>query len=210
MTLDVRLLAIAGPPFLTVDSIVDSCCAAQAGGVTAVQVRLKDTPASEVLRITQELIASLVIPVYVNDRADVALAARAAGVHLGAADISPAMVRKFAARPLRIGVSVGTPEEAADALRADVDYWSIGSVFRTGTKSDAGDPIGIAGFGALARKAPPGMPVIAIGGIQQSNAGDVLRAGAQGIAVISAIFGASDVEQAARELRDIVESESPG
>lgn len=174
------------------------------------QVRLKDAPANEVLRITQELIASLSIPVYVNDRADVALAARAVGVHLGATDISPVLVRKFAARPLRIGVSVGTPEEANDALRADVDYWSIGSVYRTDTKSDAGSPIGIAGLRALARKAPSGMPVIAIGGIQQSNAGDVLRAGAQGIAVISAIFGASDVEKAARELRDIVESESPG
>jgi thiamine-phosphate pyrophosphorylase len=210
MTLDVRLLAIAGPPFLTADSIVDSCSAAQAGGVTAVQVRLKGTPANEVLRITQQLIASLSIPVYVNDRADVALAARAAGVHLGAADISPVLVRKFAPRPMRIGVSVGTLEEAGDALRADVDYWSIGSIYRTDTKSDAGNPIGIAGFRALAPKAPRGMPVIAIGGIRQSNAGDVLRAGAQGIAVISAIFGVPDAEKAARELRDIVESESPG
>ncbi|KPJ87468.1 MAG: hypothetical protein AMS18_14575 [Gemmatimonas sp. SG8_17] len=210
MTLDVRLLAIAGPPFLTADSIVDSCCAAQAGGVSAVQVRLKDTPANEVLRITQTLVASLRIPVYVNDRADVALAARAAGVHLGAADISPVLVRKFAARPMRIGVSVGTPEEAGDALRADVDYWSVGSIYRTDSKSDAGTPIGIAGFRTLARKAPSGVPVIAIGGINQSNAGDVLRAGAQGIAVISAIFGASDVENAARELRDIVESASCG
>jgi len=209
MTLDVRLLAIAGPPFLTADSTVDSCHAAQAGGVTAVQVRLKDTPANEVLRTTQELIAALSIPVYVNDRADVALAARAAGVHLGATDISPVLVRQFAARPMRIGVSVGTPEEAGEALRADVDYWSIGSVYRTDTKSDAGYPIGIAGFKALARMAPHGMPIIAIGGISQSNAGYVLRAGAQGIAAMSAIFGASDVEKAAREFRDIVESESP-
>ena len=187
--------------------MADVCRAAEAGGVTAVQIRMKDAPASELLRVTVDLVATLTVPVYVNDRVDVALAARACGVHLGADDIAPILIRRIAPRSLRIGVSVGSPEEVDAALEADVDYWSAGSIYHTDTKLDAGTPIGPEGFRELARRAPKGMPVIAIGGIDRSNAPGILRAGAQGIAVIRAIFGASDVERAARVLRDIVDAE---
>lgn len=208
MTRDVRLLAIAGPPGLRESRLLDACRAAAAGGVTAVQLRLKSTPASTIYRLTEALLAALEIPVYVNDRSDVAVASGAHGVHLGADDVPPAAVRRFAPRPFRIGVSVGSEAEAASLQAAEVDYWSVGSVFATATKPDAGSPIGIEGFQRLAALAPDGMPVIAIGGIRVANAGEILRAGAQGIAVSQAIFAAPDVEAAARALRNVVEQDA--
>jgi thiamine-phosphate pyrophosphorylase len=141
----------------------------------------------------------------------VALVAGAHGVDVGADDISPVAVGRLAPRPFLIGVSVGDRREAAVALGADVDYWSIGSIFATGSKADAGSPVGTVGFRGLARLAPAGIPVIGIGGIDASNAAEVFGSGAQGIAVIGAIFGAGNFEKAARRLRDIVDqaSESP-
>ncbi len=205
MTLDVRLLAIAGSPSVDADGLLDACRAAEAGGVTAVQVRFKDAAAGELLRLTERLVERLRIPVYVNDRADVAWAAGARGVHLGAEDVPAAAIRRLAPQPFRIGVSVGTPAEAAAMRDADVDYWSIGSIYATISKPDAGSPIGVATFRDLARHAPEAMPVIAIGGIGPENAAHVLAAGADGIAVSSALFGSSDVEGVARELRRIVD-----
>jgi thiamine-phosphate diphosphorylase len=151
----------------------------------------------------------MTIPVYVNDRADVALAGGARGVHVGAEDLSPAAVRGFAGDALRIGVSVGTEEEAARVLGSEVDYWSIGSIFQTGTKLDAGEPIGPTGFGKLAARAPGGMTLIAIGGITTANVAEILDAGADGVAVSSAVFGVSDVERAARTLRNTIDERRP-
>ena len=203
--IDLGLVAIASPPLVDAASVVGACGAAEGGGATAVQVRFKDCPASILLDVTERLVAALSIPVYVNDRADVALAASATGVHIGTEDIPPALVRGFAANRCRIGVSVGTTDEAGAALEVDVDYWSIGSIYATASKSDAGAAIGIAGFKKLARLAPAGMPVIAIGGIDASNTRLVLEAGAHGVAVIRAVFGATDVERSTRKLRDIVD-----
>lgn len=206
MSVDVALLAIAGPPVLPETELVAACRAAAAGGVTAIQVRHKAASASALLRVTQEICRAVSLPVYVNDRADVALAASAAGVHLGPEDVPARIVRYFAPRPFRIGVSVGTPEEARLVHDADVDYWSIGSVYATDTKLDAGQPIGVDGFQKLAALAPPGMPTIAIGGITPKNAAGILSAGASGIAVSRAVFGATDIEGAARALSEIVRS----
>jgi thiamine-phosphate pyrophosphorylase len=203
---DLRLLAIAGPPFVDESSIVAACEAAVGGGVTAVQVRLKDLPASMIMEATEQLVQVLSVPVYVNDRADIAVAARASGVHLGTDDLAPSGVRLFAPTSFKIGVSVGTHEEADTALTQSADYWSTGSIFPTQSKVDAGEPIGLDGFRELARRAPRGVPVIAIGGISAINARDILEAGARGIAVISAVFGVTDIEHAARELRDIVDA----
>jgi thiamine-phosphate diphosphorylase len=117
-------------------------------------------------------------------------------------------VRQFAPRPFRIGVSVGNKQEAAAALTADVDYWSIGSIYATGSKADAGQPIATTGLAELAGLAPKGVPVIGIGGIDYTNAAEVLSSGALGIAVISAVFGTDDVEKAARRLRAVVDEAS--
>ncbi len=203
---ELRLLAIAGPPLVEPTHVVDACRAAEAGGVTAIQLRVKDATASDLLRWTEELCDALTIPVYVNDRADVELLGNAVGVHVGADDVPPSAVRELAGNALRIGVSVGTPAEVDAALGEDVDYWSIGAVFTTGTKPDAGAPIGLRGFQALARRAPHTMTVLAIGGIQPGNVQDVLGVGAHGVAVGSAVFGAAHVERAARALRTALDS----
>jgi len=103
-------------------------------------------------------------------------------------------------------VSVGSPAEAARVAGVAVDYWSIGPVYRTPTKPDAGPPIDVTGFRTLARLAPAGMPIVAIGGIDRANAAEVMRAGAHGVAVISAVFGSPDVRRAARALREAVDA----
>jgi thiamine-phosphate pyrophosphorylase len=204
VSLDLRLLAILDPAVLGRRDLVAAALAAQAGGATAIQLRMKHASARELLEAAQRLQAALTVPLFVNDRADVAWAAGAAGVHVGAEDLPPAELRRVAPRPFRIGVSVGSPEEAAAVAGAEVDYWSVGSVFATSTKPDAGPPIGIAGFRALRALAPSGMPVIAIGGIDASRAAELIAAGAAGVAVISAIFAEEDIEGAARKLREAV------
>jgi thiamine-phosphate pyrophosphorylase len=203
---ELRLLAIAGPPVLEPARLVDACRVAVEGGVTAVQLRVKGAPAASLLHLAESLRATLPVPVWVNDRADVALAAGASGVHLGADDLPPAAVRALAGDALLVGVSVGTPEEAEAALRAPAHYWSIGSIYATTTKPDAGAPIGTEGFRRLASLAPEGMPVVAIGGITAENAGDVIAAGAVGVAVSGGVFGAADVRQAARRIRDAIDA----
>ncbi len=203
---ETRLLAIAGPPTVELDAMADACQAAAAGGVTAVQLRIKDIAAGRLLELTRQLVEALPVPVWVNDRADVALGAGARGVHVGADDVPARAVRSFAGDALRVGVSVGSPAEADAALRAEVDYWSIGSIYATSTKPDAGAPIGATGFQRLAALAPEGMRVIAIGGITAVNAAEVIAAGAQGIAVSAAVFSQPDVEAAARSLRRVVDA----
>lgn len=202
---DLRLLAVIGPPVVGLQSVVESCLAAEAGGITALQVRWKGASASELVALTEDLVQAISIPVYVNDRADVAMAAGAVGVHLGADDLDPARVRSVAPQTFRIGVSVGTEVEAECALAAEVDYWSIGSIYHTNTKRDAGAPIGTEGFRRLASFAPAGVPVIAIGGIDKTNVADVLRAGAVGVAVVNAVFGSKEIEKNARDLRTIID-----
>lgn len=207
MSVDVRLIAIADPAVLGGRDLVDAARRAQRGGATMVQLRMKHASTGEVFQMARRLVEELTIPVYVNDRADVALAAGASGVHLGVEDLPPAAVRSFAPEGFRIGISVGSEDEVRLMGGAPADYWSIGSVFRTSTKPDAGEPIGIEGFRRVARWAPAGTPLVAIGGIDPSNAAEVVRAGADGVAVIRAVFAASDVEGAARRIREAVDRE---
>jgi thiamine-phosphate diphosphorylase len=203
--MDLRLLAILDAGALGGRDPVAAARAAQAGGATAIQLRMKGAAAGPMLALARRLGQALAVPLYLNDRADVAWAAGAAGVHVGADDLPAAALRATARPPFRIGVSVGTPAEAEAALHADPDYWSIGSVFPTPSKPDAGAPIGVEGFRRLAALAPAGMPVIAIGGITADRVAPVIGAGAAGVAVIGAIFGAVDIERAARRLRDAVD-----
>jgi thiamine-phosphate pyrophosphorylase len=206
MSVDLRVLAILDPGMLAGRDPIRAARAAVAGGATAVQLRMKGAGAGSMLALASVLRQELTPPFYLNDRADVAWAAGADGVHLGAEDLPADAVRAVRPRPFRIGVSVGTPVEAQAARRADPDYWSIGSVYATPSKPDAGAPIGILGFRALAALAPAGMPVIGIGGITAGNAGELIGAGARGVAVISAIFAQQDIQRAAQELREAVDA----
>ena len=163
--------------------------------MTAVQVRLKEASAAELLRLTRALQAALRIPVLVNDRTDVALAAPAAGVHLGPDDMPVALARPLFPRGKLIGASVGTAADAADSGGAD--YWGVGPWRATDTKPDAGPALGAEGFRRIVALAA-GRPCIAIGGVRPADVSDILAAGGVGVAVVSGILAAKDVEAAAR------------
>jgi len=167
-----------------------------------IQLRLKDVDPRELVMIARALIAGVPVPVIVNDRADVALAAGAAGVHVGVDDIPARALRSVVPPGFIIGASVGSDDEVAGADGAD--YVGIGPVFATASKADAGDAIGIAEFIRLAKRT--GLPAVAIGGIDPSNYRQLLDAGADGIAVIRAIFSATDVTRAAQALSSASES----
>lgn len=168
--------------------------AAEAGGATAVQLRLKSAPAREQVALARALVAALRIPVLVNDRPDVAVAAGAAGVHLGPDDLPVALARKVVPASFIIGASVGSEAEAAAA--GDADYWGIGPWRVTSTKADAGDGLGGSGFANLVKLAK-GRPCLAIGGIRPEDVAVVRAAGGTGVAVVSGILASDDVRASA-------------
>ena len=165
-----------------------------------IQVRWKDGPPADVLHLARALVAALPVPVLVNDRVDVALAAGAAGAHLGWDDPPLDSLRPHLPAGFVLGISVGSAAEAQRASSTTADYWSVGPCFATPSKSDAGPALGPDGFAAIARHAPEGVPVIAIGGVTPATARQIIRAGAKGVAVIGAVLGAADPEAAARAL----------
>ena len=179
---------------------VDVCRRAAAGGATMLQVRWKDGAPADVFQLTAALVSALSVPVLVNDRVDIALAAGASGAHLGQDDPPLDVLRPHLPPGFLLGVSVGSAAEAARVRAWPADYWSIGPCFATANKSDAGAALGPEGFAALARLAPEGVPVIGIGGITPAYAAVIARAGAAGVAVMGAVLGAPDPEAAAREL----------
>ncbi len=203
---DYRLIAVTAPELYEGQDVLDACRAAVGGGATAVQIRVKHSNAAELCRTTEQVMRIVEVPVYVNDRLDVALAAGAHGVHLGAGDLPPGRVRAIVPSRLRVGLSVGSHTEAHEAADAPAHYWSLGPFAQTMSKADAGAPLGAEGFRTLRRLAPEGIPVIGIGGIDEQNVSDVVSAGARGVAIISAIFGAADIERATRRIRDALDA----
>ena len=195
-----RLMVLTDASLLKGRDVVDVCRRAVAGGATCIQVRWKPAPARDVANIARALVGALSVPVLVNDRIDVALAVRAAGVHLGQDDVPAGALAGHLPPGFIVGVSVGSPTEAAGADHR-ADYWSIGPCYATPSKADAGPPLGPGGFGTLARLAPPGLPVIGIGGITRDNAAAIRNAGGAGVAVIASVLGSNEPERAARELR---------
>jgi thiamine-phosphate diphosphorylase len=180
--------------------------AALAGGATAIQLRGKELATRELCTLASALrsvCARHGALFVVNDRLDVALACGADGVHLGQDDLPVAAARRLAPA-LVLGVSAATPEEARAAAAAGADYLGVGSVFATGSKPDAGAAIGPEGLGRVV--AATSLPVVAIGGITANNAVRALATGAVGVAVISAVVAAEDVEGAARALRRQVDA----
>jgi len=167
--------------------------AAEAGGASALQLRLKSATGREQVALARALIVALRIPVLVNDRPDVAVAAGAVGVHLGPEDLPVALARKSLPPGFIIGASVGSVAEAAAA--ADADYWGIGPWRVSSTKADAGEGLGPEGFASLAGLAQ-GRPCVAIGGIRPEDVRQVHDAGGAGVAVVSGILGSEDVRAA--------------
>lgn len=203
---DPRLYLVTDRGLAAGPSVEEIVASAIRGGVTAVQLREKRLPIPDFVAAALRLKALLSrpgLPLIINDRIDVARAAGADGVHLGQGDAAPSEARRLLGRGAIIGLSVETMDQARAAGGEDLDYLGVSPVFTTPTKTDTGPGWGIEGLRRL--RAATRLPLVAIGGISAVNAAAVLEAGADGIAVVSAIMSAPDPEAAARELRAIVD-----
>jgi thiamine-phosphate pyrophosphorylase len=196
------LVAITDGARSGTDEIVQRALACVRGGATMVQLRLKDANARTQVEVARALVAALpsTVPLIMNDRADLAIAAGAAGVHVGPEDLPAAAVRRLVGPERIVGVSVGSDAEVLQAV--DADYVGIGPVFATSSKGDAGDAIGAEVLRRLAERCA--RPAVAIGGIDASNAASAMVEGIAGVAVIRALFSASNPEEAARSLRSAI------
>ncbi len=179
--------------------------AAVEGGVTLVQLREKELDEGAFIQRAREvkaLLRPLGVPLIINDSLEVALAVEADGLHVGQSDLSPAQVRAHIGPKAILGVSIGNPEELARTDLTGVDYVGCGPVYGTTTKDDAGSAIGPMGLASIAGKVS--LPVVGIGGITADRLAPLRGCGASGVAVVSAIAGAHDPKQAARDLRKAI------
>ena len=208
---DLRLYALLDPERAGGHDLAELGREVVAGGATLVQLRDKHGSTRRLIEETRAIKTALAgsgVPVLVNDRVDVALAAGADGVHVGQDDMPAVEARRLLGPSAVIGLSVKTIAEAQAAPLEALDYVCVGGVFVTTSKDNTSGPIGIAGLkNVLAglRARARDFPVGVIAGIDETNAGEVVSAGADGVAVISALSLAPDPTEAARRLRGIVD-----
>jgi len=212
MKLDISLYVLVDPAVARGKPLAALAAAAARGGATLVQLRDKSGTTQ---RLIEEALAikralrGFGVPLIVNDRADVVLAAGADGIHLGRDDLDPATARRLLGPRAIIGVSVKNESDVGGLALGAVDYACIGGVFATASKDNPDPPIGLDGLRRLRkllRARAPQLLVGAIAGINEENAAAVMRAGAEGIAVISAVIAAVEPEAAARRLRALVDA----
>jgi thiamine-phosphate pyrophosphorylase len=171
------------------------------GGVTMLQLREKTASSRNFYQLAlrmKELAATYQVPLIINDRLDIALAADAGGLHVGQDDLPITVARRILGPGKILGYSVSTVAEAVYGEQNGADYLGAGPVYATGSKADAGSPIGIDGLRRIRQSVA--IPVVGIGGIGEANILDVKRAGADGASVISAIMGRQDLKRAASTL----------
>jgi thiamine-phosphate pyrophosphorylase len=210
--LDLRLSAIVDSERAGGHGLVDLARRIAEGGATLVQLRDKqgETRAMvEAARAIKVTLKPLHVPFVVNDRVDVALAAGADGVHLGPEDMAVEDARRLLGPDALIGMSIKGVDEAEVAPLELINYAGIGGVYATASKEQGRPPIGTDGFARIAavlRRRAPDLPLCGIAGIDKSNAGAVIAAGADGIAVISALSLTADPAAAAHRLREIVDA----
>jgi len=172
------------------------------GGVSIVQLREKKCSSREFYNIAvkvAQLTKKYNIPLIINDRLDIALAVNAQGLHIGQSDLPYSIARKILGKDAIIGLSVESVQDAIDAEGLDVDYLGISPVFSTNTKTDIAQPLGLEGIKEI--KKLSSHKLVAIGGINIQNTNDIIKAGADGIAVVSAICSADSPRRASEELR---------
>ncbi len=210
MDVDLRLYALIDPAVAGGRTLAD-LASRIADSATLVQLRDKQGSTRVMLeeaRALTAVLAPLDIPLLINDRVDVALAVEADGVHIGQDDMSPADARLLLGRTAIIGLSIKSVQQAKDAALDHLDYVAIGGVYGTASKDNTAPPIGVSGLRAIVqaiRARAKEFPICAIAGINESNAADVIEAGADGVAVISALSLAPDPALAAQNLRAVVD-----
>ncbi len=211
---DITLYGIVDPEHCLDRSLGELARISAENGATLIQYRDKVSDTRAMVACAKEIrsaIAGTGVPLIVNDRVDVALASGAAGVHLGQSDMDVHDARKLLGTRAIIGLSIKTPKEA-DLCPVDViDYAFVGGVFPTVSKDNPA-AIGLSGWQDRAKRIrakSPKMPVGAIAGIDASNAREVMRAGCDGVAVISALYKQPDVAAAARKLRHAIDEGKP-
>lgn len=209
---DYRLNAIVDGSLRDVGDLAELAVLAAQNGATVIQYRDKDVPTRIMVAqasAMREALAGTGVPLLVNDRIDVALAAGADGVHLGRDDMEAQAARRLLGPEAIIGLTVKNAADAEIAATAPIDYACIGGVFVTLSKMNPDAPVGLDGFATLRAQiaaAQPDLPVGAIAGIDVARAAEVVRAGASGVAVIGAIFRADDIAAATRALREAVDA----
>lgn len=202
-TIDLSLCLVLDPGLCAGFGMVETARAAVAGGATIVQLRDKhaDTPLMiETGRALKAALSGTGALLIVNDNVEAAVAIGADGLHIGQEDMDAPTARARIGDDMILGLSVETEVLAAGVDPAIVDYAGIGPVFATSTKADHKEPTGFAGLARLVRVCP--VPAVAIGGLKAAHVGDVFAAGANGLAVVSAICGTRDPEAAAREIAE--------
>ncbi|MDF1750148.1 MAG: thiamine phosphate synthase [Alphaproteobacteria bacterium] len=209
-TLDITLYLIVGPSHDTGDRLA-LVRAAVAGGVTLVQLRDKTSSTRQMIadaRALKQALAGTGVPLLINDRVDVALAAGADGVHVGRDDISAQDARRILGPNYILGITVKTLDEVRAVDPGIVDYASIGGVFETSSKHNPDAPIGLLGLQecvAALTAGAPGLTRCAIAGIDEGRTESVMAAGVDGICVVSAITKSPDPQEAAMRLRALVD-----
>jgi thiamine-phosphate pyrophosphorylase len=212
MKLDISLYVLVDPAIARGKPLDALAAAAAKGGATVVQLRDKLGATRQLIDTAlaiKQALRGFGVPLIVNDRADVMLAAGADGIHVGRDDLDPDTARRLLGPRAIIGVSIKNESDIAKLPVGAVDYACIGGVFATGSKDNPDPPIGLDGLRRLCkllRARAPQLPVGAIAGITEKNAAAVIGAGAEGIAVISAVIVAGDPEAAARRLRTLVDA----
>lgn len=199
------LYAVTDRAWVGKQSLYQQVEAALKGGVTCVQLREKELDEARFLQEARDICAlchQYKVPFIVNDNVDIAIACGADGVHVGQEDMEAGKVRRRVGDAMILGVSAHTVEEARQAVRDGADYLGVGAVFRTNTKTDAGQ---MSNETLRAICGAVNVPIVAIGGINQNNIGKLAGSGVGGVALVSAIFSAKDIEGTCRELRALSE-----
>lgn len=202
--LDLRVYAIVDPEVSGGHDLVDLSRRLAAGGTTLVQLRDKLSDTKAMVERARAIKAALGnVPLLINDRVDVALAIGADGVHIGWDDMAPADARRLLGPDAIIGLTINSPQRADATDLSLIDYAGIGGVYGTTSKATKNQPIGVDGMARVIealRRRKPGFPACGIAGIHAANAEPVIRAGADGVSVISALSMAKDPQAASREL----------
>ncbi len=200
-----RLYAVTDRAWVGKQTLYQQVESALKGGVTCVQLREKELDEEAFLKEAFEIHAlcqKYHVPFFINDNVDIAIKCHAEGIHVGQEDMAAAQVRQRVGNGMMIGVSVHSVEEAREAVKNGADCLGVGAAFATHTKADV-DVLPAGAFRAICDAVD--IPVVAIGGIHKENMLGLKGTGVDGVALVSAIFGAEDIEAECRELKQLAE-----